>query len=240
MSISALLRAIVLATLATFGTAKADVLRAVTADLPPYAIEADSSGFTLEVTRLAAERAGHTLEIRFLPWKRAQLLAQQSDDLLTFNLTRTKTREPLYLWIAPIIEYGNVFVTTGTVIDTFETAASAGETVTRAGTAQASIVAASGAPFLEVESPERAARMLDSGRVAAWYTHDLRAAWVWRQEARSNDLTIGAKREGGVIYLAGSLGFPEDIANDLREAIEAMRADGTYAALAERYFGKTN
>ncbi|WP_208349871.1 substrate-binding periplasmic protein [Pseudaestuariivita rosea] len=217
--------------------AKASELRAVAANLPPYAIEDGAKGFNLELSRLAAERAGYTLEVEFLPWKRAQKMVQEADDLLAFNLTRTEKREPLYKWITPLIEYSNVFVTTTTSIDTFETAAERGETLARSGTPQERRISGSGIPYREIGSPEQAVRMLDAGRASAWFTHDRRAEWVWKQEKRSNQLVLGASQGSGTIYLAASPNFPADKADALRAAVEELRADGTYDALMEKYFG---
>jgi len=69
----------------------------VAADIPPYVIRAQQgapSGMAIEVLEEAARRLGEPLEIELMPLARA----------------RNPQREPLFLWIAPLLEEAFVLV----------------------------------------------------------------------------------------------------------------------------------
>ncbi|MEM9794934.1 MAG: transporter substrate-binding domain-containing protein [Pseudomonadota bacterium] len=214
-------------------------LRAVSADLPPYSIQAERSGFNHELAVLAAERAGHTLSVEYVPWKRAQKIVMAGPDYLTFNMTRTEAREPLYKWIAPIVRINHVFVSKDLPINSMAEAAG-GRIVSRSGTPQLRRLLNEGMTPIEVERTAAAVQMVNSGRAHGWFTHDRRALWAWKRYVSDDPPAIGAPLGGGVIYMAASHGFPDDVAMALQVAMEELRADGSYDALMIKYFGQAD
>ena len=73
----------------------AEILKAVAANLPPYLIEnsPQEPGFGYELGSEIAKRAGYQLDIEFMPFPRAQLVAKETPGKLIF-LVRSPDREP--------------------------------------------------------------------------------------------------------------------------------------------------
>ena len=90
--------------LCTVLAAAAADLRAYTEPLPPlnYEEAGEVRGFSTELLRAVAQRAGLSLEIRVLPWPRAVAMAQGDHRSVLYTLTRTAARENAYRWVGPI------------------------------------------------------------------------------------------------------------------------------------------
>ena len=87
--------------------APAPVLQGFTENLPPlnYQDEAgEPQGFAVELLRLMAAAAGLGLALQVLPWQRAVQRAAAHPDGLLFSLTRTPEREPQFQWVGPIAQ----------------------------------------------------------------------------------------------------------------------------------------
>ena len=86
----------------------------VAADIPPYVIRAQQgapSGMAIEVLEEAARRLGEPLEIELMPLARALSQTQHRQDVLLVPPVRSPQREPLFLWIAPLLDEAFVLVT---------------------------------------------------------------------------------------------------------------------------------
>lgn len=87
--------------------APAPVLLGFTENLPPlnYQDEAgQAQGFAVELLRLMAAGAGLALELQVLPWQRAVQRAEAQPASLLFSLTRTPEREAQFQWVGPIAQ----------------------------------------------------------------------------------------------------------------------------------------
>jgi polar amino acid transport system substrate-binding protein len=91
---------------ATALAAPAQRLLGLTENLPPlnYEDEQGPQGFSVELLRLMAARAGVRLELQVLPWQRAVQLAEAEADSVLFSLTRTPERETRFQWVGPIAQ----------------------------------------------------------------------------------------------------------------------------------------
>jgi ABC-type amino acid transport substrate-binding protein len=81
------------------------------------------------------------------------------------------------------------------------------------------------------------ARKLKLGRIGAWITTDLMAHGVYRQAGFDPaELKYGPNLGPVKIsYVAASRDFPKEVAERLANAINQMRADGSYQAIVKRY-----
>ena len=88
--------------------AKADHITIVTEHLPPYNYleDGDAQGMSTEVVQAALEAAGHTYEIRFMPWARAYQIALTKPNTLVYSIARTNEREALFAWVGEIAPFG--------------------------------------------------------------------------------------------------------------------------------------
>jgi len=215
------------------------VIKVVAAEFPPLTTEAGGQpgGVVLEVVREACRKAGIPLEFSFLPWQRAQLEALGRNDVLIIPFTRTPSREAQYQWIAPVLEFHTVLVTLTQPPASIEEARTRVVGYVR-GTSFKDEVEHAEFPYVEeTDDDVTNARKLKRGRIGAWITTDLMARGVYRQagfdpaELRYGP-TLGPVK---VSWVAASQEFPKDVARRISDAIEQMRADGSYQAIVKRY-----
>lgn len=220
---------------------RAEPIVAYTAVLPPYTLGADAArpGISHDLLVEMASRAGVALEITYLPWGRAQETVQKTPNSLLFTATRSAAREDKYGWVALMVQPQEVFVTVGPRIDSYEAASSLSQVLVLANTPRSRRLQDAGMSDLtEVTEVEQAARMLNGGRVEAWYTLNQRAAAAFVEVGLDpSQLVFGEALKTSDNWLASNLEFDPAIAAALAKALEEMRADGTYDAVLERYLG---
>jgi polar amino acid transport system substrate-binding protein len=191
----------------------------------------------LEVVREASRRAGIAVEFSFLPWQRAQLETQARNDVLIIPFTRTPSREAQYQWVAPVLEFHTVLVTLAKPPSSIEEARMLVVGYVR-GTSFKDEVEQAGFPYFEESTDDLTnARKLKLGRIGAWITTDLMALGVYRQAGFDPaELKYGPNLGPvKVSWVAASRDFPKEIAKKLANAIDRMRADGSYQAIVKRY-----
>ncbi|WED23539.1 transporter substrate-binding domain-containing protein [Vibrio sp. JC009] len=83
-----------------------------TDEFPPLQVQVDDEprGYVIEyIQRLVQEAAkSHPMQIRhvnFVPWKRAMLAVEESENSLLFAISRTELREKKYQWIGEVSPY---------------------------------------------------------------------------------------------------------------------------------------
>jgi len=211
----------------------------VAAEFPPLTTDAGGQpgGVVLEVVAEACKRAGIALQFSFLPWQRAQLEVQGRNDVLIIPFTRTPGREARYQWIAPVLEFHTVLVTLSRPPATIDEARTLVVGYVR-GTSFKDEVERAGFPYVEeTDDDVTNARKLKRGRIGAWITTDLMARGVYRQAGLDPaelkyGPTLGPVK---VSWVAASHAFPKDVASRIAQAIDRMRADGSYQAIVKRY-----
>jgi len=228
-----------LAPILSTSSATEPAIKVVAAEFPPLTTNAGGQpgGVVLEVVREACKKAGITLEFSFLPWQRAQLEAQGRNDVMIIPFTRTPGREAQYQWIAPVLEFHTVLVTLAQPPSSIEEARARVVGYVR-GTSFKDEVERAGFPYVEeTDDDVTNARKLKRGRIGAWITTDLMARGVYRQAGfdpaeLKYGPTLGPVK---VSWVAASHAFPEDVAKRIADAIDRMRADGSYQAIVRRY-----
>jgi polar amino acid transport system substrate-binding protein len=214
-------------------------IKVVAAEFPPLTTNAGGQpgGVVLEVVREASKRAGIALEFSFLPWQRAQLETQARNDVLIIPFTRTPSREAQYQWVAPVLEFHTVMVTLAKPPSSIEEARMLVVGYVR-GTSFKDEAEQAGLPYVEETNDDLLnARKLKLGRIGAWITTDLMARGVYRQAGFDPaELKYGPNLGPVKIsYVAASRDFPKETAKKIADAIDQMRADGSYQAIVKRY-----
>jgi len=220
--------------------AVADAVKAYTAELPPYTIAPDleKPGIAHEILLMMGKRAGVDIEIIYVPWARAQKEVQDTPNTLLFAATRSKNREDLYSWITLMAEPAEVFVTrNGAKIDSYDDAKSLGTVIVLADTPREKKLRDNGITNVKpVKKLELAARILNGDRADAWYTYDQRAAAIYKQEGFDPaELVFGKVLAEPKNWLASNKSFDPEISAKLGAAMDAIRADGTYAMVVDKY-----
>jgi ABC-type amino acid transport substrate-binding protein len=184
-----------------------------------------------EVARLAERK----IEIRRLPWKRAQVEVQNADNAGIFPITRNARREDLYVWIAPLFPFRIAYLTLGKKepISSLEEARKKTIAI-KAGSASEFVARKHGLPeknVVVVSSQDTILKMLKAGRVDGWLVWDLIAHKATHEHAPEEELHFGYSEELGDLYFAASKNLSVGEAEVWRQAF--LRAQDMQ--LVERY-----
>jgi len=218
--------------------AEDNTLIAFTGYLPPLSIDAENKGIAVELMELVAEEAGFDIEVRFAPWKRAQVLAENTPGALLFTAAYTRARSEKFQYIAPLIYTESAFVTLDEPLDTFEKAIESGKIIgVHLGSQRSRILKRQGARNIEeIPSAEQMSTMLRAGRIDAWYTMSIRANYVFRQQGQDpNDLVIGAPVTHGIQWLAANRDLAPEIRASLASAVSRVWRDPRYWQIVDQY-----
>ena len=224
-------------------------LNYVTANLPPYTVDKSEAepGFMYELLQLVHAKAGFDFQPKFLSWKRAQVETKEAANLhhLIFSLTRTSAREAQYKWILKLGPTKTAFVRLAgnDPINSVGQAKSLGISVgvnqetpwhrylNKEGLTDAKLVS----------NEEFNAKKLIAGRIDAWYVPVDRALYYLKKHGLTQQPVVGEALQGGELYLAANLNFPEELAEELRvglsKALEEVKGEPEYQALFNKYFG---
>lgn len=85
---------------------QADVRRVITVTEPPASFineQQQSDGYVTEIVKALLSESKVTPKIEFIPEARVLNIAKEEADILFFTFSRTKQREDLYHWIAPVL-----------------------------------------------------------------------------------------------------------------------------------------
>jgi polar amino acid transport system substrate-binding protein len=222
-------------------------LRLLAAELPPYTFQMPpgsvtevpgrGEGFVYEVVEAMAKRAGHTGVIEFVPWGEAQRLARTQPNIGILALTRSPEREGEYRWLAKIVT-DDLIVVGGQGIDV--------SSLDRVRDRPTGVLARSGAEALLRErgftriraQPEEwiNARLIQQRRIDAWLAPRLMIIYAMAETGGAlQALNFGEIVRRSDIYLAASKDLPDAEARKWEQAFEAVKQDGTYARIADRY-----
>ena len=227
--------------------ATAKELRLLAAELPPYSYQVPSAsvseqpgpgrGLIHDAVVEMARRVGHSGRIEYMPWFRAQEIAQSEANVGILALTRSPEREDKYLWMVKVLSDDLVLVG-GPGVDVSD--------LSRVKDRPVGVLLSSGAEalvrglgFTKV-SPQReewmnAKRMKDR-RIDAWVAPRAMVIHAVREANGNLDvLQFGQVIRVSELYLAASKNLPESETRKWRDAFAAMQADGTLAAIRRRY-----
>lgn len=222
-------------------------LLGITENLAPlnYLDEGDPQGFSVELLRLMTAQAGIRLRLQVLPWPRAVQLAEASPHGVLFSLTRTPEREARFQWVGPIAQRRILLYRlasrTDLTMSQLDELGSARIGVARDSAADRELQAAGLKPGQQLEQGLDDAtnvRKLLAGRMEYVALLDWAAAWNLRQ-LRLPYGTLQAVMEQDVsrAYWYGlRLDADPALVHRLQAALDALRQDGRYDKLRQRYF----
>ncbi|MHA7772142.1 substrate-binding periplasmic protein [Roseibium sp. M-1] len=213
-------------------------LVAYTGYLPPLSIDEEHKGISVELMELVAEKAGLDIDIRFAPWMRAQLLAENTPGALLFSVAYSKSRGDRFTYVAPLIYTESAFVTLDQPLDTFEKVIETGKVVgVHLGSQRSNILQRFGIRNVEeIPTAEQMSIMLKTGRIDAWYTMTIRAGYMFRQQGYDpKELVIGAPVTHGTQWLAANKDLDPDIRARLSAAVSKVWRDPRYWQIIDKY-----
>jgi len=239
--------ALLVCAIAIAASVSAAELRLITAELPPYTFQippatvselpGPGQGLVQEVVAEMARRVGHSGTIEYMPWARAQQIAMTEPNVGILSLTRSPEREDKYRWLAKIVTDDLVLVG-GPGVDV--------SSVDKVKNRPTGVLLRSGAEallrergFARIEpAPEEwlNAKKLKERRIDAWLAPRLMVIYAM-QEVQGDlaTINIGEIVRASEIYLAASKGLPDAEARRWETAFEAMKADGSYDRIVQKY-----
>jgi polar amino acid transport system substrate-binding protein len=221
-----------------------DLLDLYLADAAPLTMDKNQDGYGVvgDVTLAAITRAGYSSKIQMVPWARAQLLVSRGTNQLIIPLTRTPERESSYTWIASIMPMERAFFSLDTPVKGFDEARSKYQRIAvGAGTAQLEILKNqnfSDAQIHLLKLGDSPIRMLELGRVDAWFTGVFEGLYTW---PNSDVSKISAKLKmspvvySGDLYLACSLNCDAALVKKLQASVQSLHADGSIQRIKKTY-----
>jgi len=210
-------------------------------EIPPFCQEEDGrpSGLAVDLLREVSRTTGITFNIRFLPWKRAQVETQSSSDQLIIPLTRTPEREKNYQWIAPLMSYNFVIVTRGDRVPprTVDEAKKMSIGVLRGNPMEHLLPTLGFTNVIPGYTEDAIAKLLLGNRIDGWVVPDVVARDTYRRAGGNpGELRFGAKIGDTMwVHLAGSLQFPEAERKLIADELNRLRSNGDADKIVGRY-----
>lgn len=210
-------------------------------ELPPFALEKgeEAPGALVELVREMAHDMGQDVSVEYLPWTRAQLLAQNGAHMLILPLTRTPEREHRYRWLVPLYGKHFVFFALGNRSAnalSVERLRNERIGVLRSAPEIRQLRKRGFTQVIEIESLEKMARMLKLGMVAALYGDELmNHCSLQKSGLNVADLTVSPPLETGVMWLGGSNDISDAEIASWRDALKHIRNDKTLARILSKY-----
>lgn len=227
--------------------AEGGALLGITENLAPlnYLDDDGPQGFSVELLRLMTAQAGIRLRLQVLPWPRAVQLAETSPHGVLFSLTRTPEREARFQWVGPIAQRRILLYRlasrTDLTMSQLDELGGARIGVVRDSAADRELQAAGLKPGLQLEQGlDDAAnvRKLLAGRMDYVALLDWAAAWNLRQlRLPYGTLQPVMEQDVSRAYWYGlRLDADPALVRRLQTALDALRQDGRYDKLRQRYF----
>jgi polar amino acid transport system substrate-binding protein len=226
---------------------RAKEMRLLAAELPPYTFQmppgsvteapGPGEGFVYEVVAEMAKRAGHSGVIEFLPWGEAQRIAMTEPNVGILALTRSPEREDKYRWIAKILTDDLILVgTQGIDVSALEKVKDRPIGVLQRSGAEALLRERSFARVRPQPEEWINARLIQQRRIDAWLAPRLMVIYAMLETGGAlQALNFGEIVRRSEIWFAGSKSLPDAEARKWEQAFAAMKADGSYERIAERY-----
>jgi polar amino acid transport system substrate-binding protein len=209
-------------------------------DAPPLTFISFKGGYGMvgDVALAAIAKAGYLSHIYVTPWLRAQQRVSRGHNQLIIPLSRTPERENLFTWIAAIAPLERAFFSLDTPVADFAEARRRYQRVAvGTGTAQIEILKTQSFTVEQIVSlrlGDNPARMLELGRVDAWFTGVPEGLYLWPKS--DNRLQMSPVMASSDIYLACSKRCDPELQEKLRNAVEALRAEGTLQQMLNAYY----
>lgn len=197
-------------------------------------------GMVGDVTLTAIALSGRLTQLVDEPWPRAQTKVANGKNLLIIPLSRTPERENRYTWIAPIMVLRRAFFSLDEPVNDFAQARQRYQRIgVGLGTAQVEILRREGfahKQIVQLKLGENPARLLDRGRIDAWFTGIPEALYIWdRYAERQHTLRMSPTLVSTDLYLACSKVCDPQLVEQLRAAIEQLDALGISQRLRQAY-----
>lgn len=218
-------------------------LRILGADAAPLFFQRDGviSGFCAEVVKDIQRRIGDRTPMQVVPWVRAYRTALAGENVVLACPKRTPSREKLFKWVGPLLDtHTNLYAlrSAGLRLQALDDARKLDGILIPREFYSYEYLAAAGFTNLEpVGNARTMLTMLLAGRRQAMVTDSEQLATLLAQAGvPSNTVVPVLPLMNTQSYLTFPPDAPEAQVAQWRQALEAMKQDGTFARLQKQWF----
>lgn len=236
------------ASIATASRARAETLKVLTEEFPPYNYTDNGkiTGFSTEVVQAVLREVNIQGEFQSMPWARAYETAQSANNVLIYSIGRTPQREKLFKWvgvIAPTQYYLFSLPQRKLKFDRLDQAKSFQIATVNEDVGEQFLMAKGFAKGVNLQSSvkyELNYEKLKAGRVDLWIMTELVAVYLARQagDAPSKSLarsfSIPDLGSDGY-YMAFGASTPDALVERLSKGLATIKNNGTYEALKKKW-----
>ncbi|NVJ93258.1 MAG: transporter substrate-binding domain-containing protein [Methylocystaceae bacterium] len=173
-----------------------------------------------------------------LPWVRATTVLENEKGKFMLQMTRTDERENKYEWIVPVGHLTFAFVTKiNPPPDTIEEAKALKRIAVYRGSHLEKTLRSKGfnTSLMMTNDSNASARLLNYGRVDAWYASVDEALWLYKKKVLLSRPRIGEAILTVPIWAVASKGTPKSMQEKIKRIFQEMEAEGTILTLKEKY-----
>ncbi len=242
----AVLRWLVVCAAAAGVSVHAQQLRLLAAELPPYTYQVPSAsvseqpgpgrGVIHELVAEAARRVGHPGRIEYLPWFRAQEIAQNEPNVGILAITRSPEREEKYRWLLHLLTDDLVLVgSPGVDVSDMSKVRDRPVGVLQRSGAEALVRSLGFTRTMPQREEWMNAKRIKDRTIDAWVAPRAMVVHAVREVRGNLDvLQFGQVIRKSELWLAASKDLPDSQAKRWEDAWAAMQADGTAERIVRR------
>lgn len=200
----------------------------------------ETTGFTTEVVRAIMAKLGQSWPIEIQPWSRIYHQAQTQPNVVLFRAARIAKREKLFQWVGPISNTPMIlFAAKGkaTGVGTLDDARAVKRIAVMKNDVREQMLKALKFTNLDASiDHEQGLKKLLNGRVELWASAENAAAKRIKAMGKPADTLRPTVTFGNVFgYIVISKDTDPSVAARWQAALDAVKADGTFAAIAEKW-----
>lgn len=208
-----------------------------------FSIDGKPTGLAVQVVEEIQQRIKNSDPIRVVPWARGWKMLTEQPNTVLFTMTRTAEREQMFTMIGPVavgttnfyaLKNSSIKINT---LDDAKTAKAIG--VYRASVEERLLTEHGFTNIAASSTPLLSAKQLMKHRIDLWCNANLTAPSILAEAGASIDdveslYTISANH----LYIAFSKGTPNDVIEQWKTSLEAIKADGTFKAIYHNWLPK--
>lgn len=222
-------------------------IRIITEELPPFNyVGADGvvTGQATEVVNGILSRLNQKATIEVLPWNEGYNAAVASPSVALYATGRTAERENLFKWVGPITTFDYLLYAksgSGITLDSLEAAKKVKTIgVVKDDARHQFLLENHFTNILTCESDAECLRNLITGKTDLWFGSSSNSASVAQKEGIDPASFTAAYPVRTVdLYIAFSKDTPDSVIASWQAALDAMKRDGTFDTIRQKYGMKT-